>query len=456
MPSEKKVISSFTVKVGLALFAGCILAPISLMTMFRLAVPLQTLRLLFSVGSVSSMTLGEQTGSADGAALFCDMSSPRSDVCELKGDVRVFLPNTTIVFLHPTIRRRSWRMKPHARKNDRHALSSVTEVSLSVVASSSLRHAPSGCTAESAAPAVIFSAGGYAGNMFHDFTDVLVPLFITASQFHGEVHFLVSDAPSWWLDKYQPLLRMLSRHAIIDMNRRSSEVLCYRHVIVGLRFHKEMSIDAAKTVGGRYSMADFARLARTSYGLERDRAIQLPRNDNNNGGGGVESHHRPRLLIISRKATRAFTNVDAIARTASILGYNVVVGEADQQSDLAALAQLVNSCDVLVCLHGAVLTNLVFLPAGAVVVQVVPLGGLEAAAVEAFGAPARDMGLGYVQYNIAVEESSQAARVLAEPPAVRKEGWLALWSAYLVGQNVTLDVARFRGALSRALELLRH
>uniref|UniRef100_K3XNT5 Uncharacterized protein n=1 Tax=Setaria italica TaxID=4555 RepID=K3XNT5_SETIT len=61
MACEKKSVSNFTVRVGLVLFAGCILALISLGTMFRHnAVPLQTLSLLFSVGSASSVMWGEE------------------------------------------------------------------------------------------------------------------------------------------------------------------------------------------------------------------------------------------------------------------------------------------------------------------------------------------------------------------------------------------------------------
>ncbi|VAH71047.1 unnamed protein product [Triticum turgidum subsp. durum] len=401
MATEKKIIS-LTVKVGLVLFALCILAPVSLMVLFRHAVPLQTLRLLFSAGSASLVAWEEvKMYSANKGALMCecDMSSLRSDVCELRGDVRVILSNITIIaLLHPnvSVRRRSWRMKPHARKNDGHALANVTEVLVSVTPSSP--YAP-GCTAESAAPAVVFSVGGYAGNMFHDFTDVLIPLFITASRFRSDVHLLVSDAPPWWLDKYRPLLQGLSRHAVIDMHRQSAEVLCYPHVVVGLSFHKEMSIDTAKTVGGHYSMADFARLARRSYGLERDTAIRLL-----HGGDNIKSPRRPRLLIISRKTTRAFTNMGAVAQAAAMLGY-----------------------------------------------EVVPLGGLEAMARDDFGEPAADMGLGYVQYGIAVGESTLAELYPRDRRVLRD---LALRSAYLVSQNVTLDVARFSGALSRALELL--
>ncbi|OEL37082.1 hypothetical protein BAE44_0001897 [Dichanthelium oligosanthes] len=375
--------------------------------------------------------------------VLCDFSTSRSDVCELKGAVRV-LPNATIVLHHPLARRQSWRMKPHARKNDRHALARVTEVT--VASSHATDHSVPRCTANHTAPAVIFSVGGYAGNMFHDLTDVLVPLFITTRRFGGDVHLLVSDAQPWWLDKFWPLLRGLSRHDVVDMDRAGRGVLCYSHVIVGLEFHKEMSVDAARTAG-EYSMADFALLARRSYGLTRDTAIRL--------------HGRPRLLLISRKSTRAFTNVGAIARTATALGFDVVIGEPAQHGDLPSFARVVNSCDVLVGVHGAGLANLVFLPAGAVVVQVVPLGGLDAMAAEDFGAPARDAGLRYVHYRIAVAESTLARRypldhrVLRDPAAVRREGWMALRAAYLVGQNVTLDVRRFGVALRRAMELLR-
>ncbi|RLN22093.1 hypothetical protein C2845_PM07G02350 [Panicum miliaceum] len=458
MACEKKSISNFIVKVGLVLLVACILAPISLATMFRhYAVPLKTLSLLFSVGSASSVMWGgesigsHRSGRNEGPVL-CDFSSSRSDVCELKGDVRV-LPNATIVLHHPLARRQSWRMKPHARKNDRHALARVTEVT--VASSHATDHAAPRCTANHTAPAVVFSVGGYAGNMFHDLTDVLVPLFITTRRFGGDVHLLVSDAQPWWLDKFRPLLRGLSRHDVVDMNRGGRGVLCYPHVVVGLEFHKEMSVDAARTAG-EYSMADFALLARRSYGLTRDTAIRL-----HGRSDGDRSSVRPRLLLISRRSTRAFTNVGAIARAATALGYELVVGEPARHAELPLFARVVNSCDVLVGVHGAGLANLVFLPAGAVVVQVVPLGGLDAMAAEDFGAPARDAGLRYVHYRIAVAESTLARRyprdhrVLRDPAAVRREGWMALRAAYLVGQNVTLDVRRFGGALRHAMELLR-
>ncbi|CAL4951115.1 unnamed protein product [Urochloa decumbens] len=466
MACEKKSVSNFAVKVGFVLLAGCILGPITLATMLRNhAVPLQTLSLLFSVGSASSVTWGEErisshrSGRNEGPVL-CDFTSSRSDVCELKGDVRI-LPNATIIHHHPSARHRSWRMKPHARKNDPHALAHVTSVTISSSHAAADPSAPR-CTANHTAPAVLFSAGGYAGNMFHDLTDVLVPLFITTRRLGlgggaDAAHLLVRDAPPGWLDRFRPLLRGLSSHDAVDMDRAGNSgggsVLCYPHVVVGLEFHKEMSVDATKT-SGKYSMADFALLARRSYGLTRDTAIRL--------SAAAGHRRRPRLLLISRKSTRAFTNAGAVARAAAAAGYEVVVGEPSaRERDLAPFARVVNSCDVLVGVHGAGLANLVFLPAGAVVVQVVPLGGMDAMAAEDFGAPARDAGLRYVHYGVAVEESTLAGRyprehrVLRDPAAVRREGWVAYREAYLVGQNVTIDVRRFRGALRRAMELLR-
>ncbi|CAO2160829.1 unnamed protein product [Urochloa humidicola] len=461
MASEKKIVSTFAVKVGLVLLAGCILVPISLATMFRhYAVSMQTLSLLFSVGSASSVMWGEERigfhrSGRNVGPVQCDFTSSRSDVCELKGDVRI-LPNATIIHHHPSARRQSWRMKPHARKNDPHALAHVSSVTISSSHAAANHSAPR-CTANHTAPAVVFSAGGYPGNMFHDLTDVLVPLFITTRRLGAggdAVHLLVRDAPPWWLDRFRSLLRGLSRHDVVDMDREGNRgsVLCYPHVVVGLEFHKEMSVDTARA-SGEYSMADFALLARRSYGLTRDTAIRLR-------DGRHSSNQRPRLLLISRKSTRAFTNAGALARTAAAAGYEVVVGEPSRARDLAPFARVVNSCDVLVGVHGAGLANLVFLPAGAVVVQVVPLGGMDAMAAEDFGVPARDAGLRYVHYGVAVEESTLARRyprdhrVLRDPDAVRQEGWVAFRETYLVGQNVTIDVRRFRAALRRAMELL--
>ncbi|KAI5004083.1 hypothetical protein ZWY2020_031326 [Hordeum vulgare] len=56
--------------------------------------------------------------------------------------------------------------------------------------------------------------------------------------------------------------------------------------------------------------------------------------------------------------------------------FDVTVSEAGDKS-IKRFGATVNSCDVLVAVHGAGLTNQVFLPARAVVVQILSLDGME-------------------------------------------------------------------------------
>ena len=49
------------------------------------------------------------------------------------------------------------------------------------------------CTINSSATAFVLSTGGFTGNLFHDYTGVLIPAFITAHSYVGEVQFLMSS-----------------------------------------------------------------------------------------------------------------------------------------------------------------------------------------------------------------------------------------------------------------------
>lgn len=339
----------------------------------------------------------------------------------------------------------SWSIKPHPRKGDPTAMHLVGQIS---VKSSSNYGEALPCVVNHSIPAVVFSTGGYMGNVFHDFTDVLIPLFISSRHYQGEVQFLISDTHSWWLSKYRPYLKELSHYEIIDFDKEKI-VHCYPRVVIGLASHKEMSIDPMRGPNG-HSMVDFARLMKSAYSLGRDSAIRLEANQ----------AKKPRLLIIARKWTRSFKNVGEIVLMAEGLGYEVVVAESDVGSNLARFAQIVNSCDVMMGVHGAGLTNLVFLPTNATVIQVVPLGGLERIAWADFGGPALDMKLRYLQYRITDEESTLVEKyprdhpVFKDPSSIQRQGWLALREIYLVKQSVRLDVKRFKGYLEQALQFL--
>ncbi|URE39038.1 glycosyltransferase [Musa troglodytarum] len=333
----------------------------------------------------------------------CSETSKRSNVCEAVGDIRLQGSSHTIL-LHPNIK--EWTMKPFP-----------------------IGEPPPRCTVNHTVPALVFSIGGFTGNLFHDFTDVIVPLFISSYQFRGEVQFVVADIKPWWLSDYD----------IIDANNEEDR--------------EALGVDPSKTPTG-YSIVDFKAMLRKAYGLERPTAAP--------SGDPWDIRRKPRMLIISRKKTRAFLNERGMTDMAMSLGFDVRVAEPDATTDLAKFARLVNSADVMIGVHGAGLTNMVFLPAGAVLIQVVPMGGLDWVARDTFKKPSPDMQLKYMDYRIQADESTLSDEypadhpVLKDPYSIHKQGWNALSKTYLDNQNVRPHLGRLRNALMDALKHLPH
>ncbi|KAG6538929.1 hypothetical protein ZIOFF_004081 [Zingiber officinale] len=355
----------------------------------------------------------------------CDVSDPRVDICEMSGDIRIAGNSSSILFIEPEAAARppeQWRVRPYPRKGDDTCLGGVRQFA---VVSARSDGAPQ-CTVDHGdVPAVVFSVGGYTGNLFHDFTDLLVPLFVTAGPFHGKIQFVVADWKSWWINKYLVVFRKLTNYQLMDLEQQSAgQVHCFKQV-------------------------DFKRFMRIAFSLERDAL------NNATDGGHLPPRRKPRLMLIARKQSRAFTNVPEIVAMAEELGFEVMVAEADAGSDLARFAGVVNSCDVMVGVHGAGLTNMVFLPANATVVQVVPWGALEWLAMLDFGNPAKAMGLHYVQYSIGIEESTLRERyprghaVFTDPMSFHRRGFAVVRSTFMVRQDVKLDVKRFRELLGK-------
>ncbi|KAG8046162.1 hypothetical protein GUJ93_ZPchr0008g13099 [Zizania palustris] len=378
----------------------------------------------------------------------CDLTSNRRiDWCELDGDVRVLGANGTVTLMAPpgvderTFRAESWRIKPYPRKADPQAMQGVRELKVQSLTSSAASAAPA-CTDWHDVPGLVFSDRGYTGNYFHAYTDVILPLFLTAKQYSGEVLFLVSDFRMWWLGKFLPVFKNLSNYDMIDLGS-DPRVHCFRHVQVGLSCHSDFSIDPRRAPNG-YSMLDFTRFMRETYGLPR--AVAAP------------GARRPRLLVIARARTRRFVNTEEIVSGAELAGFEVAVSEGEQE--VAPFAELANTCDAMVGVHGAGLTNMVFLPTGGVVIQVVPLGRLEYVAGY-FRGPSGDMGLRYLEYRISPEESTLTDQyppdhpVFTNPDAVKSKGWNSLKEAYLDKQDVRLDMKRFRPVLDKAIAHLR-
>ncbi|CAD6228682.1 unnamed protein product [Miscanthus lutarioriparius] len=392
-------------------------------------------------------------GSGGGAAKpVCYETSRRSDTCEAAGDVRV-VGSTQTVYVDSLDR--EWKTKPYCRKHDNFALAHVKEWSLKALPSGSGSGAAPQCTVNSSATAFVLSTGGFTGNPFHDYTDVLIPAFITAHPLRGEVQFLVSSYKSWWMNRYIQIFQQMSRHEVVDIDA-DDEVRCYRNVVVGPTFHRELGVDASKSPSPGYSTADFRKMLRDAFGLER--ATATP------SGDRWDIRRRPRLLIISRRPSRgrAFMNERAMADMAASLGFDVRIGGPDTSTDTSKFARLVNSCDVMVGVHGAGLTNMVFLPAGAVVVQVVPYGRLEWLARNTFAEPSAGMEVHYLEYVVQLDETTLSEQypsdhpVLRDPMAIHKQGWNALKTTYLDKQNVRPHLGRLKNTFLQALKMLPH
>ncbi|RDX62407.1 hypothetical protein CR513_59270, partial [Mucuna pruriens] len=465
-------------RLGYGAFVSCLLIVLSLCTVFKPYLgPLHVLNLKLSIGVDTKMLMFNDTSSqiakvkdivakilVEGTGssaqldkvegketkreeLLCT-SEERTEFCQARGDIRVHGKSSTVYIASSKStmlkKNMSWSLKPYARKGDVDAMIRVREWSLKAV---NVRQEVPQCTQNHSIPAVLFSTGGYVGNHFHEFTDILIPLFLTSREFNGQVQFIITEKRPWWISKHKPLLMKLSNYDVMDIDG-DDQVHCFQRVIVGLkRHHEELTIDPKKYY---YSMKDFRDFLRSSYALKRVEAIKL----------GDDQCGKPRLMILSRKRSRTFTNTDEIEKMGESLGFDVIIKEAG--GSMWGFANVVNSCDVLLGVHGAGLTNILFLPEKAVFIQVVPYGGfaLDWLATNDFGKPSKDMNIKYLEYKISLEESTLVQQYpldhtfINNPPLVEKIGWEVFKSVYLDKQNVKLDVDRFRPTLQKALELL--
>ncbi|KAF8019089.1 hypothetical protein BT93_H3842 [Corymbia citriodora subsp. variegata] len=375
----------------------------------------------------------------------CHVMDLRSDFYNITGEVRIHAKSSTVFIPFPEKRNlfrgyKSWKIRPYARNKDSRAMNHVRE--WSVIPAFSDAKVPQ-CTQNHTIASILFSTGGYAGNHFHDFSDIIIPLYLTSRPFNGKVQFLISDYRSWWATKFRAILQNLSHYPIIKIDQE--DVHCFPSIIMGLQRHGELTIDPSKSP---YTMRDFREFLRSTYSLKRRNAVRLRHGDT----------RKLRLLVISRKRTRSFINSTNIAETAESMGFEVIVAEADIH--VARFAEIVNSCDVVMGIHGAGLTNVLFLPEGAVMIQVVPLGGVELVAKTYFGLPSKEMSIRYLEYKIGTKESTLTEQfpldhmALKNPYSFHRCNLEAFKSVYLDKQNVTINVRRFKTTLLKALELL--
>ncbi|EMS55203.1 putative glycosyltransferase AGO61 [Triticum urartu] len=252
----------------------------------------------------------------------------------------------------------------------------------------------------------------------------------------------------WWVAKFAPLLKKLSNYEVINFDKEA-DVHCFPGGQLGLYRDRDLIIGPHPTRNPRnLTMVDYNRFLRRAFGLPRDAPAVL----------GDKTAVRPKMLMIERKGTRKLLNLRAVQALCEELGFEVTVAEAG--ADVRAFAATVNAADVLLAVHGAGLTNQIFLPTGAVLVQIVPWGKMDWMATNFYGQPARDMQLRYVEYYVSEEETtlkdkySRDHYVFKNPMQIHAQGWPAL-AEIVMKQDVMVNVTRFKPFLLKALDQLQ-
>ncbi|KAJ3685202.1 hypothetical protein LUZ61_014366 [Rhynchospora tenuis] len=374
----------------------------------------------------------------------CRLRVPKSIYYEIDGDIRVDGDSSSIFWINSQ-GNESLKAKPFPRNCDPTIMKDMKE--FSVKSFPHQNESVPQCTSNHSYPAILFTYGGYTANFFHDFTDLLIPLFLTAHRYHGEVQFLITNMNPSWVERYSTVLKNLTRYEIIDIDKVGhSNINCYKSMTIGLYAHGEFAIDPLMPPLG-YTFSNFTDFMRRSFSLER---YMLRKHDKS-------PPRKPKLLLITRRWNRKLINFNETATMATDLGFQVILMEGGDEP-LDKFAQIANSCDVIAGVHGSALSYMVFLPQNAVVIQIIPWGRLEGVCWCNFAFTVPKAKLKYLEYQASLDESTllnkypRDHRYIQDPFSVHMEGWYVYSKVYMQEQDVILDLQRFRGTLVEALE----
>ncbi|XP_062179876.1 xylan glycosyltransferase MUCI21-like [Phragmites australis] len=416
-----------------------------------------------------SAFINGEAGQGEEGVLCCDRSHYRSDVCYLRGDVRTD-PSTSSVLLYGAPRGSApEKVRPYTRKFEDSIMSTIDEVTILPVPGAYNASAGGGSLRRRCdvrhprgVPAVVFSTGGYTGNVYHEFSDGLIPLFITAQRFAGEVVFVVLEYHYWWLGRYGAVLERLTNHKVVDF-RYDRRVHCFDEMIVGLRIHGELVVDPKLMPNGK-GIKDFQALLHQGYSRMPSSSstshapVPLPLAPPSRP---CPRSAKPKLLIFIRKQNRVLLNLPHVVTACRRAGFAPHVMNLRRQTPLPAIHTALASADAMVAVHGAAVTHFLFMRSGSVLLQIVPVG-LDWAADAFYGKPAQQLGLEYLEYKVAPEESSLAAEyglnstVVQDPSVISSRGWWEMKKVYMDRQNVTVNIKRFGELLRTARQHLKN
>ncbi|PHT80669.1 hypothetical protein T459_13684 [Capsicum annuum] len=399
--------------------------------------------------------------SVSNGTICCERSSIRSDICVMKGDVRTDSASSRITLYRNNDEvLRHEKIKPYTRKWEKSVMDTIDELDLVVKGEHSGIHQK--CDVKHDVPAVFFSTGGYTGNLYHEFNDGLLPLYITSQQFNKKVVFVILEYHNWWIMKYENVLSHLTEYPVIDF-RGDKRIHCFPEAVVGLRIHDELTVSSSLMVNDK-SIRDFRDLLDRAYwprikGLVQDEEREARRNmEKLVSSPSSETKmdlKKPKVVILSRNDSRTILNEDSLVKLIEDIGFRVEVLSPQRTTELARIYRVLNSSDVMIGVHGAAMTHFLFMRPGSVFIQIIPLG-TDWAAGTYYGEPAAKLGLKYIGYKIHPKESSlydeyeKNDPVLTDPNSVNDRGWEFTKKIYLDRQNVKLNLGRFRKRLLRA------
>ncbi|KAL1556261.1 alpha-1,3-arabinosyltransferase XAT3-like [Salvia divinorum] len=390
------------------------------------------------ISLIARLVRGEDRKKLETTGYACDVAE-NSLVCASNQGVRIETSKNISVYTSSIgTGQDASSVKPYALQKDKYLLQWITLVNILHGAKN-----PPACQYNHTVPAVIFSSG-ILGNIFHEFNDIIIPLFITTNHFKSQILFILEDYDAWFVSKFSKILSRLSRYQVMNPAANAT-VHCFPGMILGLRYHDNLALNPVDIPGG-YSMRDFRQFLAAAYSLKFAHVSQVIVKE-------------PVVMLLSREKSRKFLNKEEIVRMIRGLGFTVVVARTKDALNIDKFGNMINSCAVLVGAHGAGLTNELFLPAGAVMVQVEPVG-LEWAASKYYGDPARAMGVHYLRYKIEPEESSLVElygrndSVITDPESFYGMGYRLARSVYLEQQDIRVNVDRFRKTMVQALKLV--
>ncbi|KAK7849879.1 egf domain-specific o-linked n-acetylglucosamine transferase [Quercus suber] len=316
------------------------------------------------------------------------------------------------------------KVRPYPRKWETHTMSRIKEVTL--ISSPIIPN----CEIQHKAPAIVFSAGELTGNIFHDFNDGFIPLFITEYSIcpDQDVLLVTSKARDLWVSKFTEILRTFTKYPIINLDN-DIIIHCFPSANVVIISHDLITINP-KLIPNSKAFTHFHALIDKAYGQNQKQKQNHPFKFN-------PSKSRPILVLIScnGRVGRVLLNQNEVKFEAEKIGFNVIIFKPTPMTLMHKAYELIHSSHAIIGIHGAALTHTIFLRPGSVFMQVVPLG-TEWAAEVCYARLARNVGSEYMEYRIETEESSLIEKyskddlVIRDPVGFRGTGW-SLMNVYL-------------------------